>query len=238
MPTDVARRFGRSATTYDSAATVQHDVADRLLCALLPHVAPLACTGVRLFEVGCGTGYLSTRLARDVRPKKFIVNDLSCDMLRLAMARLAADGVGGVSPLAGDAEAFCWPEADVIVSSSAVQWFASPLVAVSKAARALPRGGLFAIATYGPQTFCELRGGVPNAYPTHAEWLLAFESEGFRLLHSESFTTVQTFASRMALLRMVAATGVGTKRSAQSSEGLKGECALTWQPIVMVGRKS
>lgn len=225
-------RFGGSATTYDSAASVQREVAERLASMLVPH----ATEGTSVFEVGCGTGLLSECIAQFLRPSSLVLNDLSPEMLALARRRAKAGGCGNVSLLQADAERCKWPVADIVVSASAVQWFANPLSVVSRAAESLPCGGLLCVATYGPLTFCELRGGAPSDYPSPDAWRAELAKYGFDILDFDSFSHVQSFPSRIALLRMVAATGVGTRQKNQSTSSIRGACRLTWQPLLFVAR--
>lgn len=232
MISEVAMRFGGSASTYDSAASVQREVALRLASMLVPHAA----VGASVFEVGCGTGLLSERIASSLRPSSLVLNDLSPEMLALARRRVLAAGCGNVSLLQADAESCSWPVANVVVSASAVQWFARPLSVVSRAAESLPLGGLLCVATYGPLTFCELRGGCPSGYPSPDDWKAELAKRQFDILDFDSFLRVQSFQSRIALLRMVAATGVGTKQKNQSTSSIRGTCRLTWQPVLFVAK--
>lgn len=228
---DVGQRFGDSSATYDKAATVQRSAALRLAAEAsrwIPH-------GASVLEIGCGTGTLTAAIARACKPKRMVINDLSDKMLSAAISRtrrFAPDT--GVTPLEADAETTEWPAADVIVSASAAQWFASPLRFVSKAARALPRGGTVALVTYGPQTFKELRGGESNSYPTLEEWGAEFRKNGFDIkLASKTFET-QHFASRTSMLRMMAMSGIGTRLPGQSTANLGGASELTWEVLSLV----
>lgn len=233
MTAEVAQRFGASALTYDSAATVQRRVALRLADMM----APYAKKGATVIEIGCGTGLLSERIVRDMQPSSLTLNDLSPEMIALARDRAESAGGTNVAELVADAELRPWPRADVVASASAVQWFTSPLSAVGKAAEALPPGGLFAVGTYGPQTFRELRGGAPSDYPSIAEWEAELRRQGFEILESETDTQAQDFQSRTALLRMVALTGVGARRYGQSADFLRGEWRLTWDVLLFCARK-
>lgn len=232
MISEVASRFGGCVSTYDSAASVQRKVAERLALMLAPH----AQSGGAVFEVGCGTGLLSELIVRSVKPSALLLNDVSPDMLIAAQRRAQTAGCPNVSLLNADAESSQWPQADIVVSASAVQWFSNPLSAVRNAAEALPVGGLLAIATYGPLTFRELRGGEPSDYPDLALWKAELSSCGFEVLESDESTLMQEFPSRVSLLRMVAATGVGTRQKNQSAGSIRGVCRLTWQPLLFVAR--
>lgn len=235
MKDEVRQRFGGCAATYDSAAEVQRRVARRLA----DMAAPLLADGIRILEIGCGTGTLAERLMRLCRPSLYTLNDISGEMIAEALRKMEARGdrpPTGV--LRGDAERVAWPVADAVVSASAVQWFERPASFLAKASQSLPRGGVVALATYGPRTFRELRkAGAPNGYPTMGEWREAMGRHGFETAATESETMTQAFASRTSMLRMIAMSGVGTRRGRQSAGGGNGARELTWECLMLVGRR-
>lgn len=235
MKDEIRQRFAGCAATYDAAAEVQRRVALRLA----EMAAPLLADGMRVLEIGCGTGTLAERLLRQCRPSLYTLNDISGEMIAEARRKIGA--TGGATPigiLCGDAERMAWPMADAVVSASAVQWFERPARFLAKAAQALPRGGAVALATYGPQTFRELReGGAPGDYPAMGEWLAAMRRHGFETVATESETVTQAFASRTAMLRMIARSGIGARRGRQSAGGGNGGRELTWECLLLVGRR-
>lgn len=231
-----ATAFGNAARTYDSAAVVQRDVAaalDGMLEGLLQH-------GDKVLEIGCGTGLLSAALARRIGIEGLTVNDLSGEMMSVCLERIGRESRHFV----GDAETVAWPEGqDGVVSSSAVQWFDSPLAFLDKAHTALRDGGIAALATYGPSTFGELRGGRPDTegYPTAEQWISAAEQR-FTLLRSERRTAVQRFGSRTDMLRSIVLSGVGGRRKTAQSAPVKERAddgwKLTYEELFFVWRKA
>ena len=251
--------FASSVLTYDSVAVVQNRVANHLV-ELCQHHVP---QGLSIFEVGCGTGLLTLPMVRALKPSHLTLNDISPEMLTLAMSRTATIMPSAV-PLVGNAEDVPWPSAQVVASASAVQWFNSPLAFVSKAQQTIlsaqpqycsaaktsayastqsptqPKGYV-ALATYGPLTFCELRRGAPapELYPTLPQWQKALTDHGFSLLECEERTHVQHYASRQQMLRMIALSGMGHDRAHQSSGHMgAGPTQLTWHIIWLVAALS
>ncbi|ARP38662.1 Malonyl-[acyl-carrier protein] O-methyltransferase [Vibrio syngnathi] len=53
----IAEAFGKAATTYDRHAEFQRDVGHRLLDKL-----PNDLSGLKVLDLGCGTGYFSQQL--------------------------------------------------------------------------------------------------------------------------------------------------------------------------------
>lgn len=230
MINEVARRFGQCAETYDCAAPIQHGVAERLsieASQYIPH-------GAHILEIGCGTGALTQSIARIIQPSSLTINDISPEMVDKAQKCIMstmADSQCHIESLVGDAEQIGWPMADAIVSSSAVQWFKNPLFFITKAKSALPKGGVVAIATYGPMTFNELRSGAPNDYPSLSQWTDEFSNSGFQILSQSEAVECQSFNSRMSLLRMVARSGIGGRRGNQSTAALCDKWQLTWHEL-------
>lgn len=229
---DIAANFGGSATTYDSVATVQARLAKQLAAMVAPHIA----RGAHIVDIGCGTGFLSDALATLCHPDRITLFDLSDAMIAEATRKLKAHPDIEVAHHTGDAESLPWPSATAITSASAVQWFKDPLSFAAKARAAIQPGGVVALATYGPSTFAELRNGQPCSYPTLANWLEAMSAAGIDIVESRHKTEVQSFDSRTAMLRMMALSGIGTRRRGQSTASMGGDWRLTWETIVMVGK--
>ncbi|MDE6134788.1 MAG: DUF452 family protein, partial [Muribaculaceae bacterium] len=116
----MAERFLEGRQTYDTAATVQHEIIDRMLSLVETEGIELA--GANVLEVGCGTGLLSRHL-----------HSLIGERGKLEMWDMVGD-----TPLAdtrrtfrrGDAELMA-PRLesnayDMIISASTIQWFHSP----------------------------------------------------------------------------------------------------------------
>lgn len=129
----VAKRFSYSRSTYDREASVQRQVAekmmrlltDALLSAGIPR--PQLPTHFRhIVELGCGTGSYSRMLLNTLQPETLLLNDLCRDMEE-CVRELCTTRTPRVSFLPGDAEALDFPrETDLITSCSTLQWFNDP----------------------------------------------------------------------------------------------------------------
>lgn len=243
---NIARNFGRSAHSYNAAATVQQAMA----AELAKHIAS---TGFRpqlgALEIGCGTGLLTSHLAPAWNETPYYANDISDSMLE-ALLRNAR--MPHIQPLCADAETAPWPAPlDAIVSSAAVQWFAQPLSIVHKAAQALPHGGLLAIATFGTDTFRELtQQGISGlSYPTLQQWRDALEPH-FGITVAQSSLHTLHFADARSLMQSIKDTGATATNQHLSPaqirrvmHNLDTLCRtehgipLTYHTIILVGRK-
>ena len=148
----VARRFNRSAATYDDNCSVQRRMADRLAAGLRSMRPPPR----RILELGCGTGYLTGLLAQRLAGSRILAVDIAEGMLDIARQRVASPAV---EFLLADAEEESFDAAgfDLVVSSATIQWFDAPAESLARLASCLRPGGRMLHATFGPATFRELK---------------------------------------------------------------------------------
>jgi malonyl-CoA O-methyltransferase len=144
--------FTRAAATYDGAAVLQREIADRMLERLdLLKSAPK-----NVVDAGCGTGYCARALARRFRRARVIGVDSSPAMLHQARRR-----VGWFSKtryVGGDVEHLPISDSavDMVVSNLTLQW-CDLQRAVSEFLRVLRPGGVLLFTSFGPDTLKELR---------------------------------------------------------------------------------
>lgn len=118
----IAEAFGKAATTYDKHAEFQRDVGHRLLDKL-----PTDLSGLKVLDLGCGTGYFSEQIAK--RGAEVVCADLSIGMLKAAEQRC---GSSVALYQQADAEQLPFEDGcfDIVFSSLALQWcddLSSPL---------------------------------------------------------------------------------------------------------------
>lgn len=211
---DIARRFGLSAPTYDSASTAQQRAVKLLVNALNGHIA----TGSDIFEVGCGTGSLTREIMLHNKPHLYIANDISEGML----AQLAANFSANIlSTMHGDAETLPWPtEMDAILSASAIQWFDNPFNFIDKSVISLKKGGIAGIITYGPETFHELQAlGIRGLhYPSLDEWQQYINNSQLTLMAIKKETIILHYKTPLDVMKDLQRAGV-TSSDQQVSAG-------------------
>ncbi|MEZ8349633.1 malonyl-ACP O-methyltransferase BioC [Vibrio splendidus] len=118
----IAEAFGKAATTYDKHAEFQRDVGHLLLDKL-----PRDLSGLKVLDLGCGTGYFSEQMIK--RGAEVVCADLSVGMLGRAEQRC---GTSVSLYQQADAEQLPFEDGcfDIVFSSLALQWcddLSSPL---------------------------------------------------------------------------------------------------------------
>jgi len=140
---DVAA-FGERAQGYDEGwrGRMHHQIADGTVDLALTCVpAPK-----RILDVGCGTGYLLSRLAARAPQAEVLAGiDAAPAMIEVARAAAADDRLRFV---AGRAERLPWPAAsfDLVVSTTSFDHWADQRAGLAECARVLAPGGCLVLA--------------------------------------------------------------------------------------------
>ena len=152
----VREAFQRAAHSYDRAAVLQREIADRLLARLdLIRFSPQT-----ILDAGCGTGYGTRLLGRRYPGARVIGLDIAAGMVNQAQrsAPWMSRWRGRMQHVCGDIESLPLANAsvDMLISNLALQW-CDPELAFAEFRRVLRPGGLLLFTTFGPDTLRELR---------------------------------------------------------------------------------
>ena len=149
----VRKAFGRAAESYDDAAVLQREVANRML----ERLDYIMATPKRILDLGAGTGEHTAQLARRYKGAQVIGLDLAEPMLK--QLRRRSSWRRPLRPVCADIQSlpFADNSIDLIFSSLAVQWCSSLDEAFSEFKRVLRPGGFVLFSTFGPDTLKELR---------------------------------------------------------------------------------
>ncbi len=238
----VTERFSRSRHSYDSEATVQNRVADHLWALWQKYLEPQKISS--LIEIGYGTGYFTGLYASRVHPPTWRMWDL----IPAATANLPV----GCDAEQCDAETAILNVApqsvDVIVSSSAIQWFNSIAAFLANCANALKSGGMAVISTFGDLTFRELAqaGAASLPYVTESS-LRAMIPDCFEIIELHQGIITRAFNSPAEVMRHIQATGVNALRRSRPTSELRhllasyplshGRAMLTYNPVYLIIRR-
>lgn len=237
----VTERFSRSIHSYDSEASVQNRVADHLWALWQKHIDNRNIGS--LIEIGYGTGYFTSLYASGINASTWRLWDLIPATIKLP---------AGCRPEQCDAETAILnvepASVDVIVSSSAVQWFNSIGAFLSNCSKALKPGGLVVISTFGELTFRELAqaGAAPLPYVTETS-LRALIPDTFDILELHQGIITRAFDTPADVMRHIQATGVNALRRSRPTAELRrlladyplshGQAMLTYNPVYLILRR-
>ncbi len=142
--------------------------------------------GKRVLDIGCGTGYGTSELARYAR--SVVGLDSAHDAVEFASIHYRASNVAWVRASAGHIPL---PDArfDLVVAFEIIEHLQDPVQLVTEAARLLAKGGQFIVSTPNRSFYAESRReSGPN--PFHER---EFEFEEFREMLRQHFSNVSVF---------------------------------------------
>ena len=243
----IRKRFSGAGAAYGDAAVVQRDIAAALSSMIDMHVPGLFRD--RILEVGCGTGFLTRRLAADTAVKELFINDICSEFSSFF------EDLPSVKFIPGDAELIDFPSGiGLIASSSVIQWFDSQESFFHKCRKCLRSGGYLAFSTFGPGNLYEIYKTTGSGLPYRSlDSLIAMLSPEFDIVHSFETFSVLRFSSPVEVLRHLKQTGVnGIRRRLWTRSDLAdftrrylfnfavsdtgSGCTLTYHPLYVVAQ--
>lgn len=150
---DIKRSFNKAAKTYDEAAFLQREVADRLLERLeYIRIKPKI-----ILDIGSGTGYSTIRLEKRFKKAKVVAFDIAEKMLE--KSKKETHWFDRKRYICGDAEKlpFLDNSVDFIFSNLMLHWSNDIEKTIKEFHRVLKPDGLLLFSTLGPDTLYELR---------------------------------------------------------------------------------
>lgn len=246
----VAKHFQKSIETYDSAATIQQELAGQLVAGIYNNCRNEFDRGL---EVGCGTGSLTIPLIENIKINELFINDLVFDFEAKIKGKISHIQDVKIQPLFGDIEHIEIPKnLDIIVSSSTLQWLNDQNMFLNSIEEYLNPDGVIALSFFTKGTLAELRDviQVGLAYLTEAEITSALSTK-FDIVFSRTTTHTSLHPSLLSLLHNLKATGVGgvgeyhwTKGKLLCAEkqyiekfGGAGGLPVTYENIAVIGKR-
>lgn len=147
------RRFDRAAATFDASDFVHAATRD----GLFRRLEPVTVDASVVVDLGCATGNSMRALEKRFRSARVVGIDLSRPMLERARAKRG--WFSRSSFVQADARALPLADrsVDVVFSNLLLPWISDPASLAGEVARVLRDGGVFAFATFGPDSLSELR---------------------------------------------------------------------------------
>jgi malonyl-CoA O-methyltransferase len=211
----IAERFDRAADSYDKAARVQAQIAERLVQRAAQKLSQPPQT---ILDIGCGTGLVAEEVARHWPQAQITAIDQAPAMLAQVKRKLRH-----VQVLAQDiGAAQLTPEFDLILSSMALHWLLNPLAALLAWKNGLrPRGRMHvAVLVEGSfqewRDLCEAEGLQDGLWPVPKENFTAgFASAAEQEIVRIDYQSARDFLDHLKII------GAATPRSDHRSFGIK-----------------
>lgn len=246
--------FHRALSSYNDEAVVQKASANKLVKLLID--SGLDHSLERVFEFGCGTGFLTKQLTTNLNINELIVNDLisECE----GYLNSYVNDYQRINFITGDIETIDIPnKSELICSTSCVQWSNNLPKLLNRLAQGLTGEGWLALSSFTKGHFNELalmqNSSVSNNklnYWTIENWREHL-NECFDVLVLEQDQKVLWFNTPREVLVHLRLTGVnGNSGQTWSQQALaefennyrlnfehNGKIPLTYRPIYIVARK-
>lgn len=235
----VGESFHRALPTYSSSASVQKKVAHNLV-DILPDFDDYLHPYRDILEIGPGDGTLTRRLASRFPFK----NATFVDLYKLPEFGLAESE----NYIIADAEEYIYREArvnpgsrDLIISSSAFQWFVNPSKFIRNARTVLREGGILALSSYLPGTLKELRPvnpiGLPYRNMERLSEIMQFHFSEYEILEFSESIAFESVKEALAHLRATGASGSPYRKSELRTLLESLPPSLTYNPVCMLAIK-
>ncbi len=150
---DVQRRFDRIAAAFDDADFIHRVTFDELLQRL----SPVVIEPSHVLDLGCASDTGSKQLARRFRRSRVIGLDASFAMMQRARTRRSL--LRRPAALQGDASRIplMTGSIDLVFANMLLPWIDDYPACFAEISRVLRRDGVFAFATFGPDSLSEIR---------------------------------------------------------------------------------
>ncbi len=204
MSKQVQKYFDRAVSTYLEEAVIQEEAARRCAQNIPQGYYP------RVLEIGAGGGFLTRHCLHRIRAGVYAAMDLSAPMLRLLPRQ-------GAVPVQGDGEypPFRDCAANLLVSSSTMQWYAKAPQSICRNLDLLAEGGSFSLSLFVSGTLRQLEyvsslSGFGSVYtlPGAGECLDALAKTGIEYM-SEVVDYTRHYDSVAGFLKSHKGTGAG-----------------------------
>jgi malonyl-CoA O-methyltransferase len=230
----VRRAFERAAATYDSAAVLQREVAQRMA----ERLGIVRLDPALILDAGCGTGEAMGELQTRYPRARMMGVDLAYAMVHAAQQRdlgvatpslrrrwlRAFSTVTRARPALVCADVCRLPIAarsvDLLWSNLALQWVDELPLALGEFHRTLKVGGLLTFTTLGPDTLSELRRAFASTdEAAHVNRFVDMHDIGDMLVHAgfadpvmDMEMVTMTYPDASALMRDLKAIGAQNSR--------------------------
>ncbi len=247
----VKSRFSKCISTYNNNAEIQKRISRRLSKLIRKTTKQ---NYKNIFEIGCGTGFLTNELLKFIEPNNYYLNDLVEGMKTELDKIISKKHTKNYTFLWGDAETINFPDdIDLLVSSSTFQWFNDFDTFLTKANCHLKQDGIIACSMFGVNNFKEIRTIMNKGltYPNFSDLVNKINNK-YSVISTYQEEYILYFNSPIDVLKHIKYTGVnGTNSQKWNKKDLieferlytknfmesNGKFSLTYHPIYIIARK-
>ncbi len=144
--------FEKAANTYDCAAVLQREIADRLL----QRMDYIKISPARVLDLGAGTGYVCKDVLQRYPESRLVAVDIALNMLKKAVQQRHWLRRPAVVCASAESLPFRNDCFDMVISNLMLQWCEDLPGVFSGIQRVLADQGLLTFTTFGPDTLKEL----------------------------------------------------------------------------------
>ncbi len=228
--------FSKVAGSYRKNAIVQMKMAKNLFLLCKKYFGK---NFKKIFEIGCGTGFLTENIVKNFVFDELVLNDIT-------------DNFSGYDFefLKGDVTKIKLPkECDLIISSACFQWIADIEVFLTNLKGSLSKDGILAFSSFGKDN-CKQFKSIENTGLFYENYLNILPKCGYEIFEYEKEIQTVYFSSPLEVLRHIQLTGVKIHSTKKwSKEHLKyfeqryselfgddNGVALTYNPVYVLAK--
>ena len=195
-----SEKFNKNLSKYNSNAFIQKKIAAELLKILEKSVGD---SFSKIFEIGCGSGFLTKGIVKNLKYQTFIANDIT-ENSKKYIKQFECEFY------CGDAEKIKFQnDFDLIISSSVFQWFKDLDGFFNKVYNSLKNGGILAFSMFTKDNFKEINDflGISLNYFDNDDILQKLNKK-FDVIFSDTKKNILNFKSPIDILKHIKNTGV------------------------------
>lgn len=149
----IKKRFQNASNMYEKESIAQIHIHKNVLM----YLKSLNINKYqKALEIGCGTGQMTRLLEENFDIGHWVINDLTDSITQRKIFN--SNRIKSVEYIFGDAESIdLGDKYDLIISTSAIQWFYQPIEFIKKCISMLRPNGILMITTFGPNNLKEIK---------------------------------------------------------------------------------